>query len=565
MILSREQLQDIILHNPNANLLSKGQSYAKTLRYHMRGVALEQQLTAVKNFETPSLHDLRVKYSKSNKDIFSRLSRPIDKVFAASKREGSVEFHLSDAQNQTAAQLAANVKDGLSARKWVETYWLPHYLDDPYGIILMELAPAAQALELQQQGKPYAYPTYKASTAIYDYLPKGNRLEYIALHVSKGEKAAASYKEDAKIYRVIDDAFDYWVLQEGKDVRVLLDHTFANQFGYVPAILNSDIVDPEITGGVLSMFDEVIEMADQFLLKGSIKSTHDFMHGFPKYWQFASGCKDCAGTGLRGGQECASCKGTGKAAMTRVSDAMLLDIPDKTEHNITPNVAGYVSPDKTYWEIATADLAMLEDLMTHTVWGVAAQIKTAGMAASPEGAKTATEVMTDTQPQADRLNMISDSAQARHKFILDAIVEVQVAQGYTGSSVQYGRRFLLEGPDVLKEKYESSKQKMGSPSMLDELYRDYLNARCGDNDAKYKVEEKLFLLEPFFHWTVLQVQAMPIADAEKATKTFFSEWRKLQPDNLLLVMPIDLLRADLEAFAAKKGIVAPEPAKPAFP
>ncbi len=556
MVLSIEDIRALVLNNPDKSLIAHGRAYSTTLRRHLRGVDKDETIPVIDGFERASLHETRRKYSKTNKDIFSRLSRPIDKVFSA--RGGSVYYNLSDASEKSAAGYCSNVADGYPSKKWTELFWTPHFLDDPYGVVMMEVATRDKAAELSNQGLPWVYPTYKSSGKIISYKPKGNGVEYIMLSVDKKEKKEAGYKDDDVIYRIVDDAFDYWVKQEGDNVRVL-SQSFPNLFGYCPCMRNSDIIDPEHEGGVLSLFDPVIELAEQYLLKGSVKVSHDLLHGFPKYVEFASVCDTCNGTAYVDGKPCPTCKGTGKKSMIRPGDVKQLNWPDKDDALIKPGEVGaYISPDKTYWEIATSDLGMLEDLMTYTIWGVVSNIKTQGPYTKSSDVKTATQVIDEIRPQSDRLEAISDNAQGIDKFIRDSIITVMIQQQYKGASVQYGRRYMLESPDKLKTAYEDSKAKNAPISVLDDLLQEYIESKYASDPAKLAVQMKLAKVEPFVHWPVSVVQTMPISDDDKAMKIFFSEWKAQQLDAVLLTLPVDMLRNELSAYA-KGRVVRPEP------
>jgi hypothetical protein len=435
MILTVQQIADIIKDNPNQQLVAQGRAYSAQLRLHIHGDKLGQNMAVIDGYEKQALRDLRVKYTKSNKDLFARLGRPVDKVFTA--KGGSVYYNLGQEKDKAARQLTADVRNGYSAKAWVENYWKPHYFDDPCGLIFMEIAPVETAKKLKNRGKPFAYPTYKSINSVFDYLPKGAGLEYIVFKVDNVEKRRAGIDPELEIYRVVDDAFDYYVRSDSNGITILPEHTFVNLFGEVPGMLNSDILNPNCEGAMLSIFDPVLELASQFLLKGSIKVTHDFLHGFPKYWEYADDCDACDGTKFKDGKECDACKGTGKRIMTRVSDAKLLNYPQRSDDPIvTPNVAGYASPDKIYWEIATSDLQMLEDLANFTLWGANQQARTQGMKTNQQGEqKTATEIVNEIKPQADRLHPISETAEKRDKFIRDSIIRIQLSPNYSGASI----------------------------------------------------------------------------------------------------------------------------------
>lgn len=555
MILTEEEIKNIVLTNPNKDLVNKGIAYNKKLRMHMYGEGLNGHMELIDGFEKDQLKNLRVKYTRSNKDLFSRLSRPIDKVFSA--RGGSIYFNLPDSQDKRARSLATDVRNGYSIRKWNEMYWKPHMLDDPYGIIFLEILPQQQAILAKQQNRSFVYPTYKAITAIYDYLPKGSSLEYVVFTVDKTEKAGLGVQETDIVFRVVDDAADYYVVKKDDQVTILEQHKIVNLFGFVPGMINSDIVNP-CDGGVLSLYDDVIELANHFLMKGSIKVTHDFLHGFPKYYEYADDCHVCSGTGWSGAERCGECKGTGKKAMTKVSDVKLLPYPKKEAGQedvvVTPNVAGYISPDKTFYEIATSDIQLLEDLMNVTVWGTQSRVRTQGMAISGDGtAKTATEVMDEIKPQSDRLHPISEMGEKRHKFILDNVIRLQVAISYQGSSVNYGRRYMIEGPDIIWEKYSQARKDGAAQEILNDLLSEYYEAKYTTDPVKLAILLKLKDVEPFVHNTNDEIKDWLVSPFDKLRKTYFPDWRTTKTDAELLIHTADELKQDLTQFVITRS------------
>ena len=558
MILDLVQIKTIINENPGKDRIAKGVEYSKKLRRHIYGEGMDTYFQSIEGFERNSLKELRVKYSKSNKDLFSRLGRPLDKIFTA--RGGSVYYNLSDETEKKARLLTQDVKDGFSVRKWVECFWKPHILDDPFGVIFLELASNKEAVKLKQQGKSFVYPTYKSIAGIYDYLPKGNRLEYIVFTVSAEEKKSAGVDVSKIIYRVVDDAFDYWVEKSGEDVAILTNHTYTNYFGEVPAMVNSDIQNPQYENCFLSPYDEIIELAEQFLLKGSIRVTHDFMHGFPKYSEFASDCNNCNGTGRKEAKECDVCNGSGKNVMTRVSDVKMLSWPTKEDPLIMPaQVGGYISPDKTYYEIATADLQALEDAMSVTLWGSQSRLKTQGMSLTPDAAKTATEVMDEIKPQADRLVPVSEMAEQRDKFIRDNIIRLQISMNYQGSSVNYGRRYMLEGPDVIWQKYSDARAKGAPQNVLDTLLNEYQEANYQSDPVGLAIAKKLMYVEPFVHYTASVLKGLSPDPVDYKMKLYFSEWLATQNESAIISQSVDELKASLSEYAKAKNLPETQP------
>lgn len=553
MILSLPEIENLIKSNPGRKRLSDAREYMKKLRMHIYGDKLDEQISAIDGFEKISVRTLRAKYSKSNKDLFARLARPIDKVFTA--KGGSIYYNLSPEQEKKAIGLTQNVIGNFSVRQWIEQFWKPHMLDDPFGLIMMEILPADKAVKAKTQGKSFVYPTYKPTDSIHDYLVIGNNVEWVIFEVSRSEKIDYRLEENKTYYRIIDDAKDYLVRWDNETVYIIDELTFDNYFMQVPAMLNSDIHNPAQENYVLSLYDEIVELADSFLLKGSIKSVHDFLHGFPKYSEFADDCNECSGSGMVHAEKCKACSGTGKRPIQKVSDVKLLTWPAKDETVILPNqVGGYISPDKTFYEIATADLSALENMMHHTLWGSKSNIKTSELNQTNEGPKTATEIVDDLKPQADRLAVVSEMAERRHKFIVDAIIKLQVNPNYKGASVNYGRRYLLESPDAIWEKYKNARSAGAPQNVLDTLLNEFYEANYQSDPIGLEVSKKLMYVEPFVHYTISQLSTLRPSEEDYKAKLYYSEWLSGISEAALIINDAEALKKLLYEFVSGKTL-----------
>lgn len=556
MILDITQIKEILLKNPNKGLIDAAKLNNKKLRMHLYGEGLKHEIHPIDGHEKETLTNLRKKYAKSNKDLFARLGRPIDKVFTA--RGGSVYYNMGDSANKQAADLSMNIKDGLSVRKWIETKWKPHTLDDPNGLIFMEIGSPIN-------GRLMTYPTYKSITTVYDYQSAGSSLEYIVFNVSASEKTKAGYRQEDRIFRVVDDSFDYWVKLDGEgdntSALILKDQTYPNYFGEVPAILNSDYASAETEGLMLSIYNDVIDLADDFLLTGSIRNLAKLRMAYPKYWEYASDCKVCKGEREVEGKKCESCKGTGKQIMANPGDVKLIQHPtDKNDPVITPNVAGFVEFPVDYFNFSTLEIADLENIMSLTIWGTEAKKQTPGMNLSKQGdtVKTATEVIDDIQPKADRLQSISEQAEKRHKFIIDHAIQITIDSSYKGASVNYGRRYMIESADAIWEKYSNARIKGASTSILDDLLMEYIETKYQGDPVGLNIQLKLLMVEPFIHKTVEQVKALDPLFEDYCKKLYFSEWLATMSEGALISYKVEQLKEQLTQFVTEKGLEEPK-------
>jgi hypothetical protein len=234
----------------------------------------------------------------------------------------------------------------------------------------------------------------------------------------------------------------------------------------------------------------------------------------------------------------------------------LLEYPGKDDAKIAPDVAGYVSPDKTYYEIATADLEQLERLMNITLWGADTKVQAQPMSTNSGGeTKTATEVMDDIKPEADRLQVISEMAEKRHKFILDAVIRLNLSlPTYQGASVNYGRRYMIEGPDAIWDKYSKARAGGAGISVLDDLLVEYYETKYASDPVKLAIQTKLMKIEPFVHNKVIEVEAMVnVTNEDKAAKAYFGEWLSMQNEAMILTMTPELLRELLITYSSEKA------------
>lgn len=563
--LTIDQIKTVIVKNPNKALVAAGVQKSKDLRMHIYGTGLDKHLKLIPGHEKEHLKKLRVEYTRSNRDVFTRLGRPIDKVFTA--KGGSLYYNLPEEMEKRARGLTSDIRNGYSVKDWIENFWKPHYCDDPCGVVMMEIMPEEQALAALDAGESVVYPCYWAISAIYDYQPKGIFLDYIAVELCAEEKAEYGIKPELKGYRLIDDAFDYIIERHGDQITIINQHTLVNLFGYVPGFINSDIVDPEVKDSFNSVYTDVVELADEFLMKGSIKVTSDFRHGFPKYAEFADDCPVCKGTGVLLADECPECKGSGKNPQVYVSQNKILKWPEEGAPVILPkDTGGYVEPSKNYHEIAISDMTMLENYMSLTMWGTTSRVQQSGVQQNggSAGDRTATQEMNEIKPQSDRLYHISKAAEKRDKFIRDAIISIQVMAAYGGCSSNYGRRYMLEGPDVLWLRYSDARAKGVAISALDNLLMQYYEAEFVSDPMKLEVMIKLMKVEPFVHYKTSEVLNFKIGDADYKAKLYFGEWLSEQTEAYILAMDTKMLRESLYQYADAKQLQAPAPAPAPF-
>lgn len=528
-ILTALDVLRILKERPSKDLLEAAEDMHEKLDVHINGIGLASYLTQVSTYEKPESLKLRKQYAKSNKDLFERLSRPVDKVFCA--RGGGRIYNIAgEGKVKEFEQILLDVEHGYSSRRWVETFWKPRYFDDPMGLIFMEVNEFGEA-----------YPTYKCSDDIEEISLNGRKLNYVIFEVETEKE------DDDKRYRVVDDNFDtvYEVNTDGENSTIRVIDQYPNHFGFVPGIIISDIPMGIVEDLYASPFDSVIELADEYLRDGSIRNIYKFKHGFPKAWKYREMCGDCKGTGAQAGNACRTCNGTGKKLDSTVSEVMVLDWPTGEDKVIAPDVMGYISPALEYLDKSREELQKLEDSMYNTHWGTE-QVKqtTAG---NPE---TATGRFIDAQPVNERLSKYADAAEVIEKFIVDCLGIFYYGDAYQGCTITYGRRFIIEGPDQLWNKYDTARKNGAPIHALDEHLREYLEAKFQANSLELYKYMKMARIEPFVHYTVEQVATFTSGEA-LARKVYFSEWAATIKEPEWLSKKDEELKASLTEFAKK--------------
>ena len=500
---------------------------------HMTGLNLDKYLAKIDYFEKPELLALRQKYSPSNEDFFGRIHRPIDKIWNASG--GSANYYIAEDSKPKLLEKLSNVRNGYKLRQWLQTFWLmpSHY--DPMGMVFMEV------------GNKETYPTYKSCHDVFDYpQPKGRIFDYIVFKVD--DKISAEKEDESKAndiyYRVVDDAYDYLIKWDGKKAYIIKKETFKNYFGFVPAITNGDIFDP-ITKQYISPDDEIIGIADQHLRDRSVLTMFKLHHGFPLKWLYGSDCPTCNGTKKVAGKNCQSCSGTGKKSKYDVSETIIVPYP-KAGDPLPTSYAGFYTPPVETWNKMDESIAEQYKDAHYTKWGTN-QLEDSD---SSQPA-TATGRFIDVQPVNDALNKYSDSAEYVESWIVDMIGKFNF-KSYKGNEINYGRRFLIEPPDVIWKKYQDARTSGAPTSSLTFLYMQWLQAEFRSDSVELGKQIKLMKLDTFFHISLSQASAIIKNPDDYIRKLYFEDWvNQLQPNDLI-TKTLDVLRKMRDDFMNKK-------------
>ncbi len=545
--------------NPMSLFLFAARKASAMLNMHITGVNFREAITQMDEFETEQKKNLRQKYSRSNKDIFARLHRPIDKIFTA--RGGSVIYNLPETQKKEFASFLANIANGLSLRKWIKMVALPAYQIDPNGLIFMELT---------EEGKPI--PCYKSTGEIFYYKKSGRKVEIVIFHLTT--ETVKKYIHDlpdayiqldrvdkapqnTRYYRVVDNVSDKIVEWDGSKLTEMEGMSLPNYFMECPAMIVSDIVTFNS-----QMFDSpdtiLVELANDILTDNSTFNIWKKLHMFPKHWRVRSTCPTCLGTGKNAGQTCNDCTGTGFAKRSSVRDELIIPLPDGGDGklSIPEKFSGYSTPEIDAWTLSTDELDRLFDTMYATMWGNPPKKISQGKSTSEksnQAPQTATAEILDVQSMIDRQKDFSEWGQSVETFITNMSGGYMYGSSWKGCSIHWGDRYINEGADTIWNKYSDARTKGAPKDALDNLLRDYYESRYENNPIELGVALKLMKVEPFVHLTELQVQGLTsVSEQDKAAKSYYSEWMGTKNGMEIIMGNEADLKAELMAYTDAK-------------
>ena len=524
-ILDFEQIKKIALSEVD-DWINIARKDSELLILHYYGTGTDEYLTKISGLENDDQLKLRKKHAISNTFLTENLMRPLDNIWSA--KGGAIKIELKGDTLSSFQDKLNNVKDGYSLKNYLKDIWKDKLIADPNGVIFVEA---------DSDGKQ-AYLTQKSIFHIKNMPKDGTKPEYICF---ESHKEIKEDKKEHKILWLVDDAYYFEIKIRDEEIEIL--QKIPNPFPRVPAIINSSIVDTQ-RKIKLSPIHKQVELLNKYLINNSVKEIYQFLHGYPVFWMYTSKCKVCEGSGYVSGEVCSSCNGSGHNAKKDVSDVIALKPPtEQGQPVIAPDVAGYVQPDLDTWREQRTELDWTWNLIYYSHWGATIEKK---------DNETATGRFIDVQPVNNRLNSYADIVETVHQEIIDLLGSFYFTESYKGSSVNYGRRYLIETPDQVWEKYEKAKEKKAPVLSLDNLLEQYYESEYQRNELVQKYYLKLIRLEPFVHSTVEEVISMPISGIDKNMKIYFSDWIKTKMVNEIVDTDLEKLKTQLKEYSQTK-------------
>lgn len=500
------------------------------LMMHVHGIGLTDYLTKISGLENDEQILLRRKYSRSNKALWSDVLRLVDKIFSA---RGTIRNYdiKSDTLKKDFISKLEKLSNGYSLNKFIKTFWLDKLVVDPNGLFLVE----------NKDGE--AWPTYKSISTIRDYKVIGQKPEYVIFEPYKVMEEG----KESEYVRVYDDAYDYLFKLENNKLIQVQDQTYVNPWGYVPAMVVSDIINSVNSDFKRSVIDEQCELADEYLRDNSALSIMKFLHEYPIFWMYLFACENCKGTKIVDGKQCPSCGGTGYSMKKDISKVYGIKPPtDREQPIITPNIAGYISPDKTSFDLINVELDKLSKMIKASHWGsTLEQIDN----------ETATGKYIDSLPVSDRLNKYDDSVELCETILTNYLGEFYYGNViYKGCSIHYSRNHIIESPEQLLNKYMEAKSKGSNIEVLDYLLNRYFESEYQNDALMLGYSKRLIEFEPYPHNTIEEVKGFAEGTQEFKRKLYFDKFKltKTKEEIINPALTLEKFNSELDTFILKQ-------------
>lgn len=559
MILDVSDITRIIRTNPYKDCIKTATEQHDVLYMHCTGKGIDGYVKDIKEFMRDGARDTLKDLMRSNRDLIYRVMAPRDKIYTA--KGGFENYILPEDKEDEFREYLSNVADGLPIKDWIRLKLQMHYDYDPNGVILIEI-----------NADNIPYPSIKSITDIYDYMPNGRALEYLVLSVSEDEKASymangllpTGLTKRDMVYRVIDDTNDRlcYFSTASKNADITVTSEIPNEFGYVPAMIISDLV-----GYGEQCFDSPlspsVELLNEYMFDAGNYKWAYMRNAWPKEWMQQFPCPKCKGEKQINAHDCPQCKGSGILPFLRHGDVMSIDYRGEGGKDVPNPPAGHVPSDIPALQFMFDNNVHLEDYFDFTIWGVS-KVQSGKGITKPAGkggnvSNTAYEAQQNEQPRHDRLKLFTKWKDSVQAFIADTCGWYLYRADYQGCAIIGGDRFMIESPDATWDRYTKAVAAKAPQYALDTLLTEYNENKFNGNPLQFRKAELLRQVEPFVHEDISVIwpdQTLPLI--VRMEKKYFDEWTNTISDYDIANTPdvggADILRGQLRDWITGKFI-----------
>lgn len=508
MILSEDQIKEYILRPKNEALIKYLIQEKKRHELHLVGYGIEEFIKTVDKIEDKSYIDVKLKFKNyKTLQLYHKALKPFQSIFTA--KGGSIYYDTDNDKVKNKIKVFLNSKIGkkYDLQEWMQKIWLSQVNIDPMGMTLIEYDPETKLPYLD-----YLSVYKRSGEAIYKQIHDFDysnitTVEYLILHYGTD-------KDKNNIYRIIDDKYDYLVKQDRREeekIEIIDSEIKDNPFGKVPAIINSNRVDNQVLQAKTSYIKESLICAQDYLNDYIDYRIYKKKISIPRIWEFKTACEKCGGTKeiqqysdleegrkFLGSIKCDVCRGTGYHKERSLTDIIRVDLLEAGAQNYIPPTGSVTLPTNIQDQMVL-EMKSLEVDIYETIWGQ-------GVFLNQDRANTtAFEVSVRNEQKTHQLMIISDNKILVEQEIINLVGKLNYGSAFKGVTIKAPTQYILNTGTQAMSVYLEAKKNLASDELLNQLYKEYLESEYENNEQELIKNQKLFVVDPFPHNTLLEI------------------------------------------------------------
>ena len=509
MILTNEQIVNLLKKPLNADSISKGVSLQKDHKVHVTGENFDSILKKLSGYESGNDFSIKKQISKpATIQITSIILDNLNRWTSAQGTVKRVDFR-SDKKNKQFQEVLNQVWNNQSLNEFIKTFYKEAIYTEFNGFVIVTKPKKIEGGLIEKNGivqhqtkdnlDPYLI--FISASDVYDQLTTGDKTEYIIIKL-------ADDKNGNQQFRVIDDAFDR-VITWNKD-KIVENIELKNEIGYVPARkiigINKYLLNDQVK---TSPIDHIIPALDRYLSSDIDTRMQFIRHNYPK---LAIVMKDCVADGCVEGYthdndtklKCTTCQGSGK--VIPISRDGVIGLPEYLRDGDTafPGApASYITPDTDSLRLAIEDLVAQRKDIIYSGTGDKGLIS--------ESLNTATENMINSRSLEDRISEIATEVENFETFIIQTIKDMHSDFKNISEyviNIHYGRRISIKSENELSDEIKRAKDNALPNSFIQSLQRDLIYAKYKNNNEELNRQLLLSDAEPLAAYTIKELLDM---------------------------------------------------------
>lgn len=572
MILYENQIIDLV-KNPENPVLSENKKIQDNHKVHIQGTGFEAVLNKIIGYDdVESFRNKKLITKPFTRLLFKKIRQTHGRwntawgtsKFYSFKESGDVKVSESFKRD-----VLSQVWKGKSIDSFISNFLFKALYEEFNGFISVE----RPAIVIGENGTKYAvkdgiqspivndsgakpYLCFICVEDVHNFKLTGEKVEFIV--IKYGTKKVGN--KEIKLFRVIDDKYDYIVEKDGDKVKLSEEFPrIEHKAGSCPVSCVTHI-NKYLTNDntKTSPVDEIIEWLDAQLNRFGEHLVSEILHAHPKYFEVATRCTYYEGGSYCDNGEisyekdgesikktCPSCNGLGHPAKKDASRIMIL--PAVNQNGDTVNIstpAGYITPPIDILQYQQQAIDWMENKILDGALGQDNVRQTDSLD------KTATAAKLNLKPLEQIISEIIDILESVETALTDFIGRIYYGDRYLGCEIIYDRKLSLRDENSLLDEISSSKSAGVSNSHLKSLNEELTYSRFVRSNYDLSRNVILNELEPLIGYTFDEVEkSTSIPEQTKKLKQNFNDLiQRFEEENgdLLSYMPGMDLRAKVK-------------------